>query len=232
MPCSYCGFGGHNNRTCQEKKKYENVLHPIHDLPIPDPQNLQPLSNNSGLRAVLPSADIIWNYRANEDAYSRHNKNSIETLFPERDHVFEIQLLDLAFDLFSRDSNVQMITRSDRSVAQKLANCVENTNVTTRAINRSKKGPFTRAKNDYQDFDYQSNKCPGIDSYVFTKGGSRRCGKYPGFSTANWAHIKTEVVASYEHINDKIPEVLTERKAALFQDYLTELFLSLQIDEA
>lgn len=213
--CSLCGKPGHNKRTCTAPQEAASQNEPTPKL-----------------RGALPEIDLVWAYRQDQDVYSTYTRESIVAESPEVDHVFEIQLLDAAYEKYSQDPNIQGITRAERGRTIALANCVENTNVTSRRINRSKKGPFTCAKNALIACDFDHTLCPGIDSYVFTRGGSRRPNKYPGFSTQNWGNIKREVVTSFEQIESAIQNAIhKERNAEAFSDYFREVFLSLRIED-
>lgn len=208
MPCGICGREGHNRRTCSENQ-----------------QNI----GTQQLRGRLPTAKDIWQSRDNTDAYS--NKNRADTKSPEIDHVFEIQLLQTAYDAYRNHPEVRRITRQEYSRVLEVANCLANTNITSMAINRSKKGPFTRAKNELVKNDFDSRSCHGVDYYVYTRNGSRRPNTYSGFSTMQWERIKIEVVASYDEISHGISSAIyEERNAEIMQDYLGEVFMALRID--
>lgn len=219
MVCSICKASGHNRRTCPSKVAEVDESPAIPAAPV-------------GLRGALPDHSSIWEYRDDSDAYSQFTRLSIADHNPEKDHVFEIQLLDVAFFKYDSTVGAQMVTRGEKSRIQALANCVENTNVTTREINRSKKGPFTCAKNALVANDFDSQYCPGVDSYFYTKSGSRRANKYNGMTSTNWERIKSEVVASFDSIENQVTSAVhTERNAELFSDCLREVFLSLRIED-
>lgn len=212
MVCSICRQASHNCRKCP----FKPTLAGAQPAPV-------------GLRGALPNHQEIWGFREDRDVYSHHTRHSIFGFSPEKDHVLEIQLIDAAYFYYTAQAHgVQ--TRQEHSRIQELANCVENTNVTTRNINRSKKGPFTCAKNDLMKNDFESMRCGGVDSYFYKKNGSRIANKYPGLSATNWESIKREVVISYDHMNDKINKAIhVERNAEIFQDAFHEVFMSLHI---
>ena len=183
-----------------------------------------------GLRGVLPSSDLIWAHRNDLDAYSEHTKVTICSHNPERDHVFEIQLLDAAF--FEYRSLVQMVTRREKARIMNIANNVQNLNITTHGINQSKKGPFTQARNELMAEEFDSVECHGVDSFVFSSHGTRMANRYPGFTTSNWSNIKREVVKSYDVLAEDIPNAIAnERRSESFRDCLHEVFMSLKIED-
>lgn len=216
MPCSICRQNGHNCRTCQYKPTLAGRA------PVP-----------ASLRGPLPDHASIWEYRDQRDAYSNYTRESIVHSFPEKDHVFEIQLLDAAFENYVSivRAGTTFITRQEESRIKNLANCLENTNVTSMSINRSKKGPFTRAKNDLIKNDFDAESCPGVDSYVYKRNGGRVANKYTGMTSRNWECIKNEVRDSFEHIENSVPDAIhIERNYEAFADALRDTFNSLHID--
>jgi hypothetical protein len=214
MVCSICTYAGHNCRRCPYKPTAAGKPAAV-----------------AGLRAPLPDHHVIWTYRDDKDAYSNFDRVTICNEYPERDHVFEIQLMDAAYTQYSFVSSAA-ITRQETLRIQGLANCLENTNVTTRKINRSKKGPFTSAKNTLISNDFQSMGCPGVDHYFYTKSGKRRAGKYTGMTVHNWERVKKEVVVSFEAIERQIESAVHhQRNAELFSDSLRDVFNSLRIEE-
>lgn len=222
MPCGYCREWGHNKRTCP------SILIDQNGDSVPVCAHYGAIS----LRGKLPPLRTIWTYRNNNDAYSSYTNETIVQLSPEIDHVFEIQLLNTAFNMFQNDIEIRNVTRYEKSVALALANCVNNTNITTQSINASKKGPFTRAKNDLIKRDYEFESCPGVDSYIYTTGGRRRTALYTGISCQNWKNIKNEVIHSYDHIAESVQnEFSSESRAALFADHLHTVFMSLKLED-
>lgn len=239
MPCSLCKelgieSTGHNKVT---HNKWMNAKsEPVEDVkflfvgPCETVVKTATTKSTDGLRGVLPTSDVIWGYRNDLDAYSDLTRSTIGK-FPERDHVFEIQLLDAAYFEYSSVA-VQMVTRGEKARIMNIANNVQNLNITSRAINQSKKGPFTQARNELLDHEFDSSKCNGIDSFVFNSHGTRLSNKYPGFTTKNWSNIKREVVKSYDILADEIPNALKdERRSEAFRDCLHEVFMSLKIED-
>lgn len=177
----------------------------------------------------MPSVVAVWQYRDGRDAYSGLHSHCV--CCPEKDHVMEIQLLDAAYKAYFADVNAHRILRDEYLRIVELANCLENTNMTSQDINRSKKGPFTKAKNELLRKDFDHRYCGGVDSYFYENGRTRRSGLYSGLSTRNWENIKSEVVVSYDYISERIPDaVCNERNSEIFQDYLQEVFMSLKIE--
>jgi hypothetical protein len=211
MVCSNCHLKGHNRRTCNVDQGIFGEI----------PRGLR----NSH---QLPSAEEVWVYRKNVDVYS--SRVMADVIKPQVDHVLEIQLLDATYEAYLSDPNrVRHAHRAERPKLISLANCIENTNVTSQAINLSKKGPFTRAKNEWVDSEYVQVKCSGVDSYVFKKNGRRRRGKYPGMTNREWSNIKAEVVTSFESLNHMIPDAIAGRNGEIFQDYFYDMFRSLRL---
>lgn len=184
------------------------------------------------MRGRLPNVALVWESRQSQDAYSRRSRAEVEALDPEIDHVFEVQLIDAAFDAYARHPTVGRVLRSEHAQFRAIANCLANANVTTRDINRSKKGPFKRAKNDWVAADYDDGRCPGVDAYVYRAPGRRWPDRYGGMSDADWANIKREVVASYDELAARVDDVadIAAAKRETFSDYLQGVFLSLHID--
>jgi hypothetical protein len=62
------------------------------------------------LRGHLPDIDLVWGFRQDQDAYSHYTKEAIigVGLRPEIDHVFEIQLLDIAYERYCLDDRTQV----------------------------------------------------------------------------------------------------------------------------
>lgn len=238
MPCSLCkGLGivsaGHNKLS--HDKWMTAKCEPVEDVKslfvTPKEVARAKAKSSDGLRGVLPESEIIWKHRNDLDAYSEFTRATIGTHNPERDHVFEIQLLDAAYFEYSSVA-VQMVTRGEKDRIMNIANNVKNLNITTRSINQSKKGPFTNARNELVAQDFDSSQCNGIDSFVFNSHGTRLANRYPGFTTSNWNNIKREVVKSYDILADEIPNVIAnEKRSEAFRDCLHEVFMSLRIEE-
>lgn len=99
-------------------------------------------------------------------------------------------------------------------------------------INRSKKGPFMEARKDLLRNDWNSDRCHGVDYFVFTSHGSRRKNKYTGFSVMEWKNIKREVTNAHDVLSGCITEAIQdESNAEIFQDYLSDMFLSFKIED-
>jgi hypothetical protein len=208
-----------------------SLFHNTQVIPPPVPFSLPvPLSqpNLLTLRRDLPSAELIWQSRDGVDAYSRADRYDV--LHPERDHVFEIQLMTSALEAYRKLPEMPRVLRSDRvhrNVVD-LANCIENANVTSRAINRSKKGPFTKAMHDFENRDFSSMGCKGIDQYF---NDAKKLNRYQGLTQGSWNRIKVEVVKSYDSLYDKLPDAIHEEpKLESFGDCFHEVFMSLRID--
>lgn len=219
MVCSICKKPGHNRVTCKEKECSDAKVE----------------VKRQGLRSssVALSACEVWTYRNDVDSYTRRSKLYIVDNIPEVDHVFEIQLLDSVYSAYlESEGRIGKPSVAEHSRLIYLANSLKNLNVTSQAVNRSKKGPFTRAKNELIKNDFQSNKCKGIDTYVFNKDGERHKKRYAGFTTQEWYNIKHEVVESYENISNSIPEAIyNQRNGELFQDFLHEIFASMKLED-
>ena len=174
----------------------------------------------------------------NKDAYTKSSKN--DTTNPQVDHVFEVQLLDLAYENFLSNTNVRMVTRQNAQEAiAHIVNEVPNLNVTTASINNAKKGPFTQIKNQLVRTEMNlPGEHEGIDQFVYTKAGRRRIkdGKrrYSAITDACWDNIKREITASFESISETVRDsnasVFRNNRGEIFLDELSNVFDALQVE--
>lgn len=174
------------------------------------------------IRRALPPVNNIWQFRDDCDAYSGYSRWNIVS--PERDHVFEVQLGDAVYEHFQR-TRTGVTTRQEARLVQELFNSVENCNITSMAINRSKKGPFQCVKNSFIRNGFRSNGVEGADYYVYCKN------KYH-FTHTQWENIKHEVVKSYDRIDSNLNYAIHyETDLLIFQGALNDMFCALNLED-
>jgi hypothetical protein len=241
MPCGVCRQEGHNRRTCRlldrtpvisatgtstvSACKLKNEVQRSRD----GADFGVGVHSNDGLRASLPPEFEVWNFRNHLDAYTRRKQSQLTTR--QIDHVFEIQLLDAAYNRYLTGNLGHRTTRAEKERIIHIANGIANANVTSRDVNLSKRGPFTKAKNAFEKSFYDADRCPGVDSYFYASPGTKLRYVYPGMSAAIWENVKKEVVLSYDNILDSIPNAIyDEDNSVIFCDLLQDLYASLKLE--
>eukprot|EP00730_Choanoeca_flexa_P019866 TRINITY_DN9717_c0_g2_i1.p1 TRINITY_DN9717_c0_g2~~TRINITY_DN9717_c0_g2_i1.p1 ORF type:complete len:217 (+),score=21.71 TRINITY_DN9717_c0_g2_i1:68-718(+) len=200
----------------------------------------------------------VWEHRDQIDIYTTKGRFAIKKLSQvEVDHVVELQLLDLAWNLgvaLNADVAPSGNTRGNRHrgsnglswmmallclqvFAGQFVNGVDNLNVTTRDINQLKKGPFTRFRNDYRKHQ-GSTRDMSLASYVSSArlaNGSNRALWATMMDEGTWHRIEGAVVRSYEdlsHLCYSMPSVSDQANKALeaFSDELGEMIEKMKLD--
>ena len=139
--------------------------------------------------SVSGLTDRIWMYRVNVDAYKKRSKADSEGVRMENDHVLEIQILDAVQWSLPPACNTRAVT----DTLKVIANHVSNLNVTTKEINRAKKGPFTIWRNHYYDgMPIPLDVAIGLTSSPY--------GKTTMKDEGYWDNIKEAVVKTYDKV--------------------------------
>ena len=159
----------------------------------------------TGVQALrLPVSNrgkVVWEHRET-DLYT--GKGRDETPDAQVDHVLEVQLAEYAFvrayGAAGARAGSMAATQAHEQIADVL-NGVANLNVTTRAINCAKRGPFTRALNrlnsdSLRDFTLEQLARTGSTTKPLVDDGT-------------WARIEGAIVNAY----DVTEETLNARTA-------------------
>lgn len=162
-----------------------------------------------GLRSdVSRKSASVWEYR-NVDVYTGRHRG--ETPFPQVDHCLEVQIgetaLVRAYESVSGRTG-SMATVQAHSMLRDVLNDVPNLNVTTRAINCAKRGPFTAALNRLR-----SDSLRDVTLEQLARQGKARTLVDDG----TWARIETAIVNAY----DSTSEQLNDAPALLSASELT-----------
>ena len=104
-----------------------------------------------GLRLdVAGMSAQTWRHRANRCLYTQLKKAEVVKLRPEVDHVWEMQLLDLANERAAEGKGMAARTRAVQQALAAIVNSTKNLNVTTHEVNQHKKGPFMTFQHRYR----------------------------------------------------------------------------------
>lgn len=159
----------------------------------------------TGVQALrLPVSNrgkVVWEHRE-KDLYT--GKGRDETPDAQVDHVLEVQLAEYAFvrayGAAGARAGSMAATQAHEQIAVVL-NGVANLNVTTRAINCAKRGPFTRALNRLN-----SDSLRDLTLEQLARTGSTT---KPLVDDGTWARIEGAIVNAY----DVTEETLNARTA-------------------
>ena len=170
-----------------------------------------------GLRgSVSVKANVVWDHWG-IDRYTGWERD--QTLDPQVDHVLEVQVAEyayvLAYGTVGANAASMAATQAHAELVDVL-NGVTNLNVTTKAINQAKKGPFTRALNRLN-----SDSLRDLTLEQFARTG--RTTK-PLVDDGTWARIEGAIVTTWDATNHQLREAdLLPQAAELAEHTLDEL---------
>lgn len=161
-------------------------------------------------RNVAKDREKVWLQRNDVDVYTGRERRALATE-QNVDHVLEVQIAEHATG--STLMNNRELTDRVRAVV----NSAGNLNVTSRRINQTKRGPFTAAVN-------RLRKCDGslrdISVEQLARSGRARWLVDEGI----WANIETEVVKSYDYIENTLTnQRLTRAQTKLLDKAVDEI---------
>jgi hypothetical protein len=158
--------------------------------------------------------DRVWTHRDQTDAYTKRSRSVVETLHSEVDHVIEVQICNHAWEEVRKKAGAAVCTRNLVSKFRDVVNDDPNLNVTSRAVNRKKLGPFRRFLNEYQT---SASSVTGLEELARVS-----CPKLVDNGT--WELISDCVVKSYEDMETSlIDKVSNPREFQMSQSFIGEL---------
>jgi hypothetical protein len=159
-----------------------------------------------GIRgAVSYKEDAVWSHRGGKDAYTLSTRRPSD---PNVDHIIEVQIVQKAFEAAPPAGATRFLKAA--------VNDVINLNVTMEAINKAKRGPFSRFLNRLDSAralpvsQHARSSCPGlVDNGV-------------------WARIEKSVAEAHDRIAAQL-----ESKPALsgFVDKLASIIEKMKLEE-
>lgn len=162
----------------------------------------------------------VWEHRHQQDLYTLQSSSVVERYDPEVDHVWEVQLLDVAWKRASMQLPPAHSTRqAAHTTIGHVVNSVANLNVTTAEVNGKKKGPFTRWKNDDR---VQDGKTVPIDEVMRSNGPVTR-----GWERT-WSNITRSVVLTHDEMARAVSDSTT-RNVEPFMDELHTMMEQMDI---
>ena len=159
----------------------------------------------SDLRMNVSGMDEqVWRHRENLDLYTQLSQPAVITApgGAEVDHVWECQLINDANDIASGAGGPASRTRAVQGVAKNLFNGVENLNVTTHAVNQSKKGPFTRWRHQRA-----KERNVSLDDLVRETDGGKSL-----VDQGHWARISRSVVEVWDELEQRKDLIRAKRE--------------------
>ena len=187
-----------------------------------------------GLREanVNTQAVAVWESRGDRDAYSGARRAVVSSQSPEVDHVMEVQVVNVAWCSSLKAAPPAANTRSAaKDRIQKFINGVPNLNVTTHAINQSKKGPFTRfLKLVVSDGDHPWNYGNEESMEDLARSGAPSVRRL--VDDGVWANIEKEILASHDAVIENVARTRNElgTHGQLFAEHLSELVEKMRLN--
>lgn len=171
-------------------------------------------------RNVSQAREEVWRSRGGVDAYTGKKRRGLEDEIQNVDHVIEIQMVEHAtFDTLNR--NIELKNRM-----RDVINSSENLNVTSRAINQAKKGPFTAALNRLRKRDGSLRE---VSVEQLARSGRARWLVDSGV----WCNIEKEIVESYDQVEKTLSnQRLTRAQTKIIEesaDQIHELLVKIKI---
>jgi hypothetical protein len=170
-------------------------------------------------RNVSQAREEVWRSRGGVDAYTGKKRRGLEDENQNVDHVIEIQMVEHAtFDTLNR--NIELKNRM-----RDVINSSENLNVTSRAINQAKKGPFTAALNRLRKRDGSLRE---VSVEQLARSGRARWLVDSGV----WSNIEKEIVESYDQVENTLSnQRLTRAQTKIIEesaDQIHELLVKIK----
>ena len=164
---------------------------------------------------VSKKGNVVWGYRET-DAYTGRGRKETCAMYPQVDHILEVQLGDFAhvhaWCAVGARPGSMAAAQAHEQIAYAL-NGVTNLNVTTKKINCAKRGPFTSALNRLN-----SDSLRDLKLEQFARQGRARSLVDDG----TWARIEGAIVNAYDATNRQLSEVDMLPRAAEFAERTME----------
>ena len=191
------------------------------EVPAPPlPQQVEPASLRG---SVTDKKALVWEYRRERDAYTLQKAAKVETQTPQVDHILEIQFVDLALARAAKQAAVAP-NQDELQQLREVTNCVANLNVTTRAVNQKKKGPFMAwCKRQKDESKLRSLSLTQLSRTAFTSDKDRH----------TWALICGALASSFDCMTDALQGDLqpaSQPVVAAFVEQTATMFDSFGLD--
>ena len=188
-------------------------------------------SSDSHLRANVSSkSSQAWKFRGERDVYTNF-RNYTDIVKPEVDHVWEIQLLDRAWEKATQHIPPSVLHAGREAVA-KFVNDVGNLNVTSHIVNQKKKGPFMRWKKRLDESRLRQR--PLIEAIELSARADESREMRKMIDNGTWSRICGTIVTTFDYLHEecnsgKAPAT-AQRIVVEFGDQVHELLTAMKID--
>jgi hypothetical protein len=152
---------------------------------------------------VSGMGEQVWRHRDGRDLYTQMLEPAVLAApgGAEVDHVWECQLVNDAHDAAVGEGGPAARTRAVLAATRALFNGAENLNVTTHAVNQTKKGPFSRWRHQRE----RAGRASLADLVRETAGGKKLVDE------GHWARITTAVVAVWDELDERKEQIRAAR---------------------
>ena len=167
---------------------------------------------------VSGMGEQVWRHRNDVDLYTLLAQPVVVQQGAEVDHVWECQMINDANEAATGEGGPASRTRAVQGVVKGLFNGAENLNVTTHAVNQSKKGPFSRWR-------HQRAKAGSatIDDIVReTEAGKGLV------DDGHWERITKAVVSVWDELEQRKEEIRAARAREHAEAVLKQMHLMME----